>query len=110
MNQTQGQNTQAIQNEELIFFDSKGLDMLIKQMGFEEVVQFDEKPKQMIIDIGNEFMNKLLEESMRVSQKRQQQNDELKNTKPKLAFQDVKFALENCLRMPQQNFNIEKDN
>ncbi|CAD8202472.1 unnamed protein product [Paramecium octaurelia] len=110
MNQAPSQNSQVTQNEEFTFFDSKGLDMLIKQMGFEEVVQFDEKPRQMIIDIGNEFINKLLEESMRVSQKRQQQNEDLKNTKPKLAFQDVKFALENCLRMPQQNFSIEKDN
>ncbi|CAD8111492.1 unnamed protein product [Paramecium sonneborni] len=108
MNQNQGQISQPNQNEEFVYFESKGLDILIKQMGFEEIVQFDDKPRQMIIDIGNEFMNKLLEESMRVSQKRQQ-NDDQKTQKPKLAIQDVKFALENCLRMPQQNFSIEKD-
>jgi hypothetical protein len=35
----------------------------------------------MLIDIGNEFMGKLLEESMRVSQKRQSTEEEKKQTK-----------------------------
>jgi hypothetical protein len=32
-------------SEEFIFFDSKGLDLLVKQMGFDDAITFDEKPR-----------------------------------------------------------------
>lgn len=64
------------QIEEPQIFDEKLLENLIKIMGFNECIYMEDGAKQMLVEIGNDFLQRLLEESLAISLKRYQPFDE----------------------------------
>ena len=61
-------------------------------MGFDDAIFIEEGAENLILEVANDFLQKLLEESLAFAQKRGK-IEENKNDKNKLTVDDIRYVL-----------------
>ncbi|KAM3142383.1 hypothetical protein pb186bvf_005540 [Paramecium bursaria] len=94
-----------MQQEEFVLFTPQNLKDLIKNMGFNDAVFIEEGAEGLILDVANDFLQKLLEDSLQFAQKRGK-NEGDKNFQNKLRVDDIRYVLKQKLKVPVSNFYL----